>query len=104
MSISFPSLRQFRQWRAEKKLGPAIVNHDLNAVRQCLENGARQIDFLLWREGDYPGEKVPVAKFTDPVRLAKYVGFKDDSLGLFVQYGLTPDDLRQKAPQGPRVG
>lgn len=103
MSISFPSLRQFRQWRAEKKLGPAIANHDLNAVRQCLEDGARQIDYLLWREGDRPGERVPVAKFTDPVGMAKFVGFKDDGLRLFAQHGMLPDAPRPVAPQAPRA-
>lgn len=98
MNISFPTLRQFRKNRAEKKLGKAIAEHDTAAIAKCLEDGARQIDFLLWRDGDRPGERVPVAKFTDPRRLAEYVGMKGEGLRLLAAHGLGPTVPEPVAP------
>lgn len=98
MNVSFPSLAQFRKWRAEKKLGEAIANRDLDQIRQYLDQGARQIDYILMRDGDRPGERIPAGKFTDPVALAKYVGIKDNDLRMFEQHGLMPKVAGQEGP------
>lgn len=99
--MKLPSIAQFRQWRAEKKLGPAIERHDLATVRDCLAQGAREIDFILYRDGDRPGERVPAGKFTDPVALAKYVGMRDDGLRLFAEHGMLP--ATPPRPGSPRT-
>lgn len=85
--------------RAEKTLPKAIESHDLKKVSECLARGARQIDYLRWRDGDRPGERVPVAKYSCPVALAKDVGLPKVGMDMLAAHGLGP--AQQSAPARP---
>lgn len=88
---------------AERAFAEAIANHDLPAMRRRLESGVRQIDYLLMRDGDRPGERVPACKFNDPLKLAQYVGMPRPGIELLAQYGLAdPAAVQAAKPPGAR--
>ena len=99
MKLSFPTLANFRKHRAQKKLAVAIENHDLPKLKEALDNGARQIDYLMYRDGDRPGERVPAAKFTDVESLAQYVNLPPQGMQLLAQHGLVSDEHTPAAPR-----
>ena len=85
--------------RAEKSLPKAIESHDLQKMSECLARGARQIDYLKWREGDLPGERVPVGKYVCPVELARSVRLPKAGMDLLAAHGLGLP--QQAAPTRP---
>ena len=76
--------------RAERKLGEAINNHDVEDMRKHLERGARQVDFMQMQQADFGQGNVmiPACKFSDPIQLAKRVGLQPEGMNLLAQYGL----------------
>lgn len=83
--------------RAEKKLPEAIVAGDTAKIKHYLDRGARKIDYLLWRDGDFPGDRVPMCKFSDPVKLATYIGSNAAVMKTLADAGLQVPEP-QRAP------
>ncbi len=98
-----PLLAPLLKARAERQLPQAIVNHDYQKISDCLERGARNIDYMMMRDGDRPGERVPAGKFNNPASLAESVGLSRRGLELLAQYGLaTPEQVARARVEGPR--
>lgn len=76
--------------RAERKLGEAISNHDVDDMKKHLERGARKVDFMLMQSSDFGqgNVQVPAGKFNDPISLAKTVGLRADGMAMLAQYGI----------------
>ena len=94
-----------KQKIAEYRLGNAIAKHDYASVKQCLEWGARHIDYMLMRPNhdNFGPKELPAGKYTDPLRLAHQVGFKD-AVGLMQQqYGMSSPEVPQIAPAQPKL-
>lgn len=75
--------------RRENQLAQAIENHDLKALKRCLDQGTKKIDYLQYAMGDH-GEKVPVERFTDAWRLAERMNLPRQGLGMLYDAGI-PD-------------
>ena len=86
---------------AEYRLPQAIVNYDLAKVQECLDRGARRIDYLLMQNADFGNgsQQVPAGKFHDPIELARKVGFTD-GVNLIERY---TKNNRSVGPSAPRA-
>lgn len=71
----------------------------LQRMDEALKSGARQIDYLMWRDGDRPKERVPAGKFSDPVTLARAIGLPPRGMAVLQQHGLIAAD----EPLGPKT-
>ena len=85
---------------AEYRLPQAIVNYDLAKVQECLDRGARHIDYLLMQNADFGNgsQQIPAGKFSDPVELAKKVGFTE-GVNLIERYTKNTRDVSNPAPR-----
>lgn len=74
----------------EKKLGEAIANGELGKMKQLLDLGVRQIDYLRMKPADFGTgkEMVPMRAYSDPVQLASDIGLNDQGMRLLQSYGL----------------
>lgn len=74
----------------EKKLGNAIANGDFGKMKQLLDLGVRQIDYLRMKPADFGTGKeiVPMRHYSDPVQLAIEIELNDQGMRLLQSYGL----------------
>lgn len=82
-------LKILRKKLAENQLPKAIMDGDFKSIEECLSNGARAIDFTLYREEEFQGkkEKIPVRVFHCPLDLAEYRKSDSSTFILFKKYG-----------------
>ena len=75
-----------------QKLGQAIESYDLEGMRkQLAAGGGQNSDYLLMRSGDRPGEMVPACKFSHPMKMARYVGMREEGMKILAENGFADD-------------
>lgn len=75
--------------RRETQLAKAIENHDLHALKRCLDQGVKKIDYLQTVMGDH-GEKIPAERFTDMWKMAEKMNLPQQGLAILYDAGI-PD-------------
>lgn len=77
---------------ASHKLGQAIESYDLEGMRrQLAAGGGQNFNYLLMRPGDRPGEMVPAGKFSHPMKMARYVGMREEGMKILAEHGFADD-------------